>query len=291
MTITQKSDTGKIDARTHMGVVALAVTDLGRSLDYYQQQIGLQLLDQDGTVAHLGTDERVLLELHAQPGAKPVARGRTGLYHFALLLPSRTALGQIIRHFAQVRTPVGGASDHGVSEALYLSDPDGHGIEIYRDRPRSEWPLLANGEVAMVTDPLDLPAIAAEPGAEQPWTGLPAATIMGHVHLHVDQLDSAESFYVDKVGFDLMQRFGGQASFISAGGYHHHLGMNLWAGVGAPPPPEDAARLLWYEIILPDAAALEEVLTRLRGAGVPLTSQGQGWLTHDPAHNAVILRV
>jgi catechol 2,3-dioxygenase len=279
-----------IDPATHMGRVALTVSDLARSLDYYQSRIGLKVHDQSSKHASLGVEDRELLWLQAQPGAKPFPqRGYSGLYHYAILLPSRQALGVELQHLAESRTPLSGASDHGVSEALYLSDPDGHGIEIYRDRPRDEWPRRPDGELAMVTDPMDAQGIlAAGEGAE--WQGMPPGTVMGHIHLHVSHLDEAATFYVNKVGFDLIQLYGGQAAFVSAGGYHHHLGMNTWAGTGVPPAPEDRARLLWYEIVLPSADALEATLAQLRDAGMATESHDNGWLLRDPAQNGVILR-
>ncbi len=197
-------------------------------------------------------------------------------------------MGVELRHLAETSTPISGASDHGVSEALYLTDPDGHGIEIYRDRAREEWPRQPDGELAMVTEPLDAQELLAS-GKGTQWQGMPAGTVMGHVHLHVSQLAAAQSFYVDTLGFDLIQNYGGQASFVSAGGYHHHLGMNLWAGVGIPSAPEDRARLLWYEIVLPDADALEAELTRVREAGLTLEDHDAGWLVRDPAGNGVVL--
>jgi catechol 2,3-dioxygenase len=259
-------------------------------LEYYQARIGLKVHDQSATHAALGVEGRELLWLQAQPGAKPFpSRGFSGLYHFAILLPSRQALGVELRHLVETRTPLTGASDHGVSEALYLSDPDGHGIEIYRDRARDEWPRHANGELAMVSDPIDAQGIV-DAGGEMAWVGMPPGTTMGHVHLHVSHLHAAENFYVKQVGFDLMQHFGGLADFVSAGGYHHHLGMNVWAGVGVPPAPEDRARLLWYEIVLPNADALEATLTRLRESDVSVEAHDGGWAVRDPAHNTVVLR-
>ncbi len=269
-----------------MGRVALVVGDLARSVDYYEEHIGLRVIDRQAGRADLGVDGRTLLELHEQPGAEPVMKRRTGLYHFALLVPSRPDLGRVLRHFAAVQTPVDGASDHGVSEALYLSDPDGHGIEIYRDRPRSEWPVV-NGELQMTLDPLDAQGIVASADAEPAWQGMAAATVMGHVHLHVAHPQPAEAFYVGTLGFDLVQRYGGQATFVSAGGYHHHLGFNVWAGVGAPPPADDAARLRWYEIVLPNAEALAQTLARLEQAGTPAQPEDDRWFVQDPAQNGV----
>jgi len=280
-----------IDPATRMGRVALTVADLTRSLDYYQERIGLKVCDQSANHAILGVEGHELLWLQAQPGAKPFPqRGYSGLYHYAILLPSRQALGVELRHLAETRTPMTGASDHGVSEALYMTDPDGHGIEIYRDRPRAEWPRRPNGELAMVSDPIDSHGVV-EAGADSEWKKMPTETVMGHVHLHVSQLAAAEDFYVNAIGFDLMQHFGAQAAFVSAGGYHHHLGVNVLAGAGVAPAPEDRARLLWYEIVLPSSAALEATLARVHAAGVATEKVDMGTLVRDPAKNGVVLRL
>lgn len=279
----------KMDPAMHCGVVRLAVSDLERSLDYYGQRIGLRLHGTENGTARLGAGDAVLLELVEQPGARPVQRGRTGLYHFALLTPSREALSRVLNHLLATQTPIDGASDHRVSEALYLSDPDGHGIEIYRDRPRREWPF-AKGSLAMTTDPLDARGLMAADRSKAPWEGIDPGTVMGHVHLHVADLAAAEHFYVDLLGMDLMQHFGNQAGFVSAGGYHHHLGLNTWAGAGAPPPPEDAARLLSFELIMPDAGNLAGLAVQLRDGGVAISETKDGWHTADPSANHVILR-
>ncbi|MCC6165638.1 MAG: VOC family protein [Caldilineaceae bacterium] len=271
-----------------IGVVALVVADLRRSLDYYTQRIGLEALGQEGDTASLGVGGRELLWLQEQPGAKPAPRRNSGLYHFALLTPSRPALGETLRHLVETRTPLDGASDHGVSEALYLSDPDGHGIEIYHDRPRAEWPIV-QGKLGMTLDPLDAEGILAA-AENDAWHGLAAGTFVGHIHLHVAQLAAAEAFYTGALGMDLMQRFAGQASFLSAGGYHHHVGVNVWAGVGAPPPPEDAARLLWVELRLPDEASPAALLANLEAQGIATEAHARGVLVRDPAQNAIVLR-
>lgn len=272
-----------------IGVVALVTSDLGRSLAYYTQRIGLTLLGQEGSVARLGVGDRELIWLQEEPGVKPSPRNRSGLYHYALLTPSRPALGQVLRHLVETRTRVDGASDHGVSEALYLSDPDGHGIEIYRDRMREEWPTTADG-LQMTVDPLDADGIL-DAGGDDPWQGLAEETIVGHIHLHVAHLAESERFYTQAIGLDLMQRFAGQASFLSAGGYHHHVGINVWAGVGAPPPPEDTARLLWYELRLPDETSLAALLANLEAQEVAQEPHARGVLVRDPAQNAIVLRV
>lgn len=279
-----------IDPKTRCGAVALVVADLPRSLRYYQDRIGLRLHRQEEGRAWLGAGGEDLLHLVEQPGARPVQRGRTGLYHFALLTPSRPELAKVLHHLLRTETPIDGASDHGVSEALYLADPDGHGIEIYRDRPKREWPFQGP-RLHMTTDPLDARGLlATAPHGDDGWEGLPPATTIGHVHLHVADLGAAEDFYVNILGLDLMQRFGSQASFVSAGGYHHHLGLNTWAGVGAPPPPDTAARLAWFELVLPDAAALEKVTTRLQTASLGAPANGGGWRVPDPARNLLIVR-
>lgn len=281
--------TTPIHPDTTIGAVTLVVTDLARSLDYYQQNIGLQLHRRNDGQAALGAGGRDLLILHEQPGARPVQRGRTGLYHFALLVPSRKELARTLRHLIDTRTPLGGASDHAVSEALYLSDPDGHGIEIYRDRPRAEWEF-PGGTLRMTVDPFQFESVLKElDGNEPPWDGLAPGATMGHIHLHVAHIPATEHFYRDVLGFDLMVRYGDAASFLAAGGYHHHLGVNTWAGVGAPPPPDDAARLGWYEVRLPDDAALDAVVERTRRAGLALESIDGGWAVRDPAWNLVHL--
>ena len=228
----------------HIGQVSLTVRDLERSLSFYREVLGFVELG-PGRLGPAGG--RVLIELHERKDAIVKPRRSAGLFHFAILVPSRAALGRSLRRLAETRWPMSGAADHLVSEALYLNDPDGLGIEIYRDRPRDAW-RMANGELAMATDPLDLQAIGDEPGAETPWNGLEAGTIMGHVHLHVPHIDTAEAFYCGRIGFDpIVRRYPG-ALFVSAGGYHHHLGLNTWAGIGAPPPPENSAGLRSFTI-------------------------------------------
>jgi len=271
-----------------LGVVSLSVADLQRSLAYYQEHIGLALQQRDGSIATLGAGDRPLLRLHEQPGAQHIQRA-TGLYHYAIRVPSRLELARVIQHFIQGGTPIDGASDHTVSEALYLSDPDGHGIEIYRDRPRSDW-YDPQGKFLMNTLALDVPGIMAELNAATPdWAGLHPDTDMGHVHLQVANIPAAEQFYLGVLGFERMVNMG-SASFVSAGGYHHHLGMNTWAGVGVPPPPPHAARLLSYEINLPTSASLNTLLDQIRAADLPITETDAGWVIRDPSQNTIVLR-
>lgn len=228
----------------HIGQVSLTVRDLDQSINFYRDVLGFEATPQ-GLRPRGG---RVLIELHERQDAIAKPRRSAGLYHFAILVPSRAALGRSLRRLTDRHWPITGAADHLVSEALYLNDPDGLGIEIYRDRPRDTWRSSATGEVAMATDPLDLQSVFDEPGAQTPWAGLEAGTLMGHVHLHVPHLDTAEAFYCGRIGFETMVRGYPGALFVAAGGYHHHLGLNTWAGLGAPPPPANAAGLRGFTI-------------------------------------------
>jgi len=279
-----------IDPGTRLGPVHLTVADLSRSLTFYGEAIGLRLLRRDSNAALLGADggtpSLVLTELR---GARRKPARSTGLYHVAILLPARADLARALRRLEEVRHPLQGASDHLVSEALYLADPDGNGIEIYADRPRDQWPRFRGG-LQMATEPLDVHGLLSALDADAaPWRGLPPATTIGHVHLHVADLDAAYAFYVGTVGFDLVLRFGGSAAFVSAGGYHHHLGLNTWAGVGAPPPPPDAVGLRAFTVIVPDDDELARVLGRARAAAVKIEEWNGAAALRDPSGNAMLL--
>lgn len=271
-----------------IGLVSLTVANLDASLTYYQEHIGLRLHRRENDVAYLGVGEADLLRLEEKPGARRAMR-TTGLYHFALLLPSRTDLAFTLRHFAEAQTMLSGMSDHGVSEAIYLSDPDGHGIEIYRDRPKEEWEWR-NSRLHMVTEPLDVADLfdTLLHVPQQTWTGLPAGTIMGHIHLHVAHISAAERFYSAMLGFDLMVRYGPSASFLATDGYHHHIGINTWNGVGAPPPPPGSLGLQWYEIRVA-SEYWPQVLSRLTDAGIPVREGTKGWHLADPSENGIVL--
>lgn len=281
------------DGYLKMGAVSLSVRDLSQSVNYYQEQIGLELLQDNKSQAVLGIGEKPLVKLHHFPGATR-RRGVTGLYHFALLVPTRLDLAKSLSHFVQVQTPITGAADHLVSEAVYLSDPDGHGIEIYRDRPREDW---YNEEGIMIGDtiPLDIDGVIGELNGSQPdFTGLSGDTVMGHIHLHVSHLSAAENFYLGIIGLNKPPSALNQipsASFVSAGGYHHHLGLNTWAGEGAPPPAEGDAQMLNYEILFPDQDSLETVLQRLRAAFIETTQKEEGWLIQDPSQNRILIKL
>ncbi len=264
----------------HVGAVRLQVTNLAASVAYYTGVLGFRVLEQGEAKAALGPDGGpVLVELHERAGARPVGRrGLLGLYHFAILLPDRAALGRFVTHLAEVGAHAGSA-DHLVSEALYLSDPDGLGIEVYADRPRAQWKTRGR-EIVMATEPLDVRALVRAAGGER-WTGMPAGTTIGHVHFHVGALDGAERFYHSALGFDKVVWSYPGALFFSAGGYHHHVGANTWAA-GAPAAGADDARLLEWELRLPTAGDVEAVAANAARAGYTVTGDGAHRLIRDP---------
>jgi catechol 2,3-dioxygenase len=268
-----------IPAATRMGAVHLTVSDLARSLEYYEGAIGLRVLSRDDGRASLGGDEELLV-LVEQPGA-PSARGHTGLFHVALLVPSRGDLANWLAHSVRDRVPLTGASDHAVSEALYLRDPDEHGLEIYADRPRELW----EGRVfeLMTTEPLDANGLLAE-ADEDGFTGLPDGTRVGHVHLCVSEIPETIAFYRDTAGFDLVAALGPEAAFLSAGGYHHHIGANTWESRGRGRAPEGSASLRHATVVLPSRDERDALADRL-GA----VESEHGPLAHDPSGNALVL--
>jgi catechol 2,3-dioxygenase len=282
-----------IDPATTVGAVALNVADVARSRAFYERAIGLVGSERDdGTVALGPPRGPALIELRGDSSAPALDRRATGLFHLAILHPSRRDLAFALGRLAAARWPLDGASDHLVSEALYLSDPNGNGIELYRDRPREEW-RYEDGQLQMSTLPLDLDslmsAVAGEDPAGQPT--IAAATRMGHVHLQVSDLASAERFYSSVLGFDVVVRGYPGALFVSAGGYHHHIGLNTWHSAGSGPPAPGAVGLRSFEVLLPDAQALEAVLERVRDAGLAHEPNPDGGaLVRDPSGNGVLLR-
>jgi catechol 2,3-dioxygenase len=277
-----------LPAATAMGPVRLTVADLERSLDYYRAAIGLDVLERENGRAVLGAGTNRLLILDEVPGARP-APGHTGLYHFALLVPERPALARWLAHAIRDRVELTGLSDHDVSEAIYLRDPDYHGIEIYADRPRELW----EGEVGsrLTTRPLNVDDLLGEldDPATAPLERLPEGTRMGHVHLQVADIPSTLAFYRDLLGFDLMAALGNQAAFLSAGGYHHHVGANTWESAGGSPPPEGSASLRHATIVVPSAVERDAVVARLEAAGTPVEDSSDGPLVRDPSGNALVL--
>lgn len=290
---TQTSTTTAIDPATQVGFLSLTVADLDRSIAFYTAGFGFALLAREGSQATLGVGEQPLLHLQEHAGAAPWPQdrfGHTGLYHFAILVPSRADLGRWLRHWLEAGFPMPGQGDHLVSEALYISDPDQNGIEIYRDRPRADWQWVA-GKVQMASDPVDLRGvIAAGDQANLPWTGLPAGTRLGHMHLQVGDIPQAATFYHDILGFDIVAAMP-SALFVSAGGYHHHLGLNTWHSKGATPAPDGTAGLRYFTIELPSQASRAAVIARVQAAGLPVADQDALVTLHDPWSNRIILTV
>jgi catechol 2,3-dioxygenase len=279
----------EISPDTHMGAVELTVADLDRTLDYWQHEVGLRLLDQGDGRASLGTDTE-LLRFVEEPGAQPDT-GHTGLYHVALLVPDRPSLARWLAHAGRDRVPLTGLSDHSVSEAIYLRDPDHHGIEIYADRPRELW----EGHVRerLTTLPLDVDDLLGEldDGEAESFDGLPDRTIVGHTHLRVADVDSTVSFYRDVLGFPLMAQLQSMAAFLSAGGYHHHVGANIWESAGAAPGPPGTARLRYATILVPDGEELDRVAGRVADSGQEPEAREDGVLVRDPSGNGLLLAV
>jgi catechol 2,3-dioxygenase len=270
-----------------VGAVHLQVSDLPQSLAYYEQVLGLHPHETTESSAALSADEdeRPLVTLHGGPGVSRARRGAFGLYHFAILLPDRAALGRFAAHVESLDVRVGMA-DHLVSEALYLWDPDGLGIEVYADRPRENWQHHSR-ELAMTTDPLNIQSVIASSRGE-PWGGAPRGTTMGHVHLHVGDLEQAEAFYHRALGLDkTVWRYPG-ALFMSAGGYHHHLATNIWSP--GPSPAPDQARLLEWELVVPSDADVTGVTRSLRDAAYSTDETGNEVTAMDPWGTRVRIR-
>ncbi len=281
----------RIDPRAHPGPVTLGVVELTPAARFYVEVLGLTLHALDAQAALLGPvqgDPVLRLEAGAIRGAR-LARA-TGLYHMAMLFPSRASLGGALLRLAASEYPIQGASDHGVSEAIYLADPEGNGIELYADRAPSEWPR-SNGTLSMVTDPLDLDALVNDAQRAGFQGSEPIESLhMGHVHLHVSHLDPAVAFYRDALGLNLVQRYGGQAAFLAAGDYHHHIGINTWAGIGAPQPASGAPGLREFTLLLPTQDALRATVNLLRAHDQAVDARQADHITRDPSGNWIVLR-
>ena len=276
-----------LPAETRMGPVELTVSDLERSLDYYRGSIGLGVREQGSGRASLGSNGSELLILHELPAARPAPHS-TGLFHFALLVPERRDLASWLAHAGRERVPLTGASDHFVSEALYLRDPDEHGIEIYADRPREVW----DGQTErLTTEPLDIESLLGD--LDDPETDrferLPEGTVMGHVHLQVAEIPETVGFYRDRLGFDLTASLGNQVAFLAAGGYHHHVGANTWQSAGAAPPPEGSAALRRATILFPDSESRDDALGRVVEGGQDPEETPEGPVVRDPSGNRLLL--
>lgn len=277
---------------SNVGQVHLAVRDFKTSLPFYQDVLGFQVHRNEKGTAYLGAGSPTgvgsddILILTEKPGAK-IPRKATGLYHFAILVPSRFELARSLRRLGESDIQLG-FGDHIVSEAIYLSDPDGNGIEIYRDRPRSDW-YDKSGNFQMGTLPVDVEGVLGELVNEtNEWKGLHRDTVLGHMHLKAANAGRDAAFYRDVIGLDEMANMG-SAAFLSAGGYHHHLGMNMWESANAAPPPPDSVGLQSYTINLPNAEELSKVAHRVRQAGFPLQETETGLLVRDPSQNAAVL--
>jgi catechol 2,3-dioxygenase len=276
----------RLPADARIGRVRLRVGDLGRALELYRDVLGLEVVRDEGgrvTLApHGSAGKRELIILEEQPGIarRPARPESTGLYHVALLVPDRRDLGRSLLRLHESGYQLRGMSDHAVSESLYLDDPYGNGLEIYADRPRTSWPIQ-DGVVQMTVDPMDVEGVVAA-GRErpEPWIGLPADTGVGHVHLTVSRMERAVAFYRDVIGFDVMMRIPSLTA-VSAGGYHHHLNLNTWAGEGAPPDSDRVAGLLGWELLVPGTPARGALIDRLGAAGT-LTSASGGVTATDP---------
>lgn len=286
----QQESAYSIHADMKMGIVSLIVADLERSLAFYQRILGCTLLARSGGIATLG-NERPLLILNERPDAFPRPGATTGLYHVAFLLPGRTDLACALRHLLVSGYPPSSLQDHGISEAIYLSDPDGNGIELYRDRPRSAWPWQGGKlEAAEPSIQLQSESLLAElDGTAYQWHGLPPFTCIGHVHLQVADLAQSAVFYQGVLG--LAESITGMsgACFFAAGGYHHHIGCNVWASLGAPPPPDDAPGLHFFTLVLPQQADVMSLVALITAAGREVVPYGHAYLLRDPAQNRIVL--
>jgi len=271
----------RLPESTHLGRVRLQVADLERSLLFYERVLGMRVIRRTADSVNLGShgDDLEIVHLRQLRSARPVPRrGLLGLYHFAILLPDRASLGRFVAHLAELGVRAG-MSDHFVSEAVYLTDPDGLGIEVYADRPRDAW-RYDEGQLYMTTNQLDVDDLVGSAHGER-WTGMPPGTVLGHVHLYVDDIDKAAEFYHDALGFDKVVWSYPGALFLSAGGYHHHLGTNTWAR-GAPPATNADARLLEWEIIVPTRKDADQAAGHVKNAGYGAKNENGGWVLTDP---------
>ncbi|WP_349408564.1 VOC family protein [Pseudalkalibacillus sp. SCS-8] len=273
------------NANPYIGQVHLYVSELERSLSFYQSVLGFTVLYEKADSVTLTADDRhALVTLEERKDAHPKQSRRTGLFHFAILLPTRKDLGNFLMHIQKLNVPLQGRSDHLFSEALYLSDPDGHGIEVYCDRPSTEWKWNGD-ELPLVSDPIDVEGILAI--SDGKWEHLPPETVIGHIHLHVRDLEEAKSFYVDGLGFEVTIPIRHQALFVASGGYHHHIGLNTWNGQGAEPPDANTIRLHSYTIVFSHDKERTEALQRIEEKGFKVHKDESGIWATDPSANRI----
>ncbi len=270
---------------TYVETVSLNIKDLNRSLEFYTKTIGFSVLKQDETYAELTADgDNVLLILNQVDKERTHPRS-AGLYHFALLLPERADLALMTMHLASKRIPLGSA-DHHVSEALYLDDPDGNGIEIYIDRAPEHW-IWNNGQVHMVTEQLNAEDLLKDRPDPADFKGLPKDTVMGHVHLHVSELQKTDEFYIEGLGFEVILNFGGQALFMGSEKYHHHIAANIWNGLGAPASEKGSIGLDYFTVVYPTAEAMNLAADRLFALGFTANKEDGYISTQDPSGNHI----
>ena len=275
---------------TFVGHVKIKVESLERSLKFYQDILGFDILERTNSTATLTTDgETSILSLQQPENVIPKQGRTTGLYHFAILLPERSDLANIVVHFGEKGIRFA-ASDHLVSEALYLDDPDGNGIEIYSDRDPSVWKWDRN-EVAMTTIRLDIQNLLTSIKPGEKWGGMPQGTVMGHIHLHVAELEKTEEFYIKGLGLGVVNRFAGQALFMSDEKYHHHVAINVWNGVGAPKPAKNSVGLESFTLIFADEQKRQETISNLQEIAAPVIEEKNQWITQDPSGNTIVLAV
>jgi catechol 2,3-dioxygenase len=283
MTLSDTTSSPTLPATLRLGAVHLTVADVARSAQWYRRSLGLRVHRLDPPEAELGDGSETVIVLHEDPAARPAGR-HAGLYHYALLYPSREELARAALRLAATQTPIEGASDHRTHEAIYLPDADGNGIELAADRPRSEWPagLGYDGGPAA----LDFESLLATVAGEEPSAHVGDGLRMGHLHLHVGDVDEGLRFYRDLLGFELQANLG-TAAFVSAGGYHHHLGFNVWRGRGVGAPPEHTVGLRRWTVELPLAADVNELRARIEAAGLPAEPLDAGFVARDPWQTAV----
>ena len=271
----------------HINQVTLKVRNLDKALDFYQKILGFRVYKQTSDCVQLSAGEaEPLMVLDNSEEVEPLSESTTGLYHFALLLPEKADLADFTKHLLEQNVPIA-SSDHLVSEAIYFSDPEGNGIEVYIDRPSSMW-NWEGGEVQMAVEPLDFEELFrfSNPSG---WVGLPERTMMGHIHLHVSDLEESKRFYCDGLGFDIVSRLGNDALFISTAGYHHHIGLNTWKGRGATPPSEEAAGLMWFDIHYPEPHSRQTAIERLEQMGAWIERENGVIYVKDPSQNTIRL--
>lgn len=278
-----------IDSQTSLGLVALKVSDRQESARFYRNVLGFQVLTRSEECLVLGVEDTPLISLSEISDPQPKPLKSTGLYHLGVLLPRRRDLARFLTHLLDIRYPLEGAADHGVSESLYFDDPDSNGIEVYADRHREDW-SLRKGSENLTTSPLDAEdLLSLVTQKTPPWENAPAKTRIGHIHLHVNDISEAEWFYRDILGFQVQSRYGSEALFLAAGDYHHHIGVNVWAGIDSPPPPEHAPGLDHFTIQIPDEQILNDLREHLYEVEMDYERKANKIYLQDPAGNRIVI--